>query len=99
MNNFFLYIDENYVKNVKMLKSMPFFNASQLSNNIFGPGLMNMNQNLMNEALQCKAHFENSPNELQFILHQDPKLAQAVLSDDIRVLMDLLAQRVFYSIL
>ena len=75
---------------------MSSFNASQLSNNIFGAGHMNINQNLMNEALQYKAHYENNPNELQFILHQDPTLAQAVLSDDITVLMDLIAQRVRY---
>lgn len=72
---------------------MPFFNASQLQN-LLNPSFnnMNMNQHLMNEARQLKAHYENNPNELQFILHQNPILAQAVLSDDITVLMDYLAE-------
>ena len=46
----------------------------------------------MNEALQMKAEFENNPNDLQYILHQNPELAQAVLSDDINVLMNYIAK-------
>ena len=61
------------------------------------------NQGLMNEALEIKRHYENSPNDLQYILHQNPELAQAVLSDDINVLMNLMAKivnilRFFYLI-
>lgn len=60
-----------------------------------------VNQQLMNEALQMKSHFENNSNELQYILHQNPELAQAVLSDNIHILMDYLAKivkiRIFFS--
>lgn len=73
---------------------MPFFNNASQLQNFLNPSFnnMNMNQHLMNEARQLKAHYENNPNELQFILHQNPILAQAVLSDDITVLMDYLAE-------
>lgn len=43
---------------------------------------------LKQEALQLKAHYENNANDLQFILHQNPELAQAILNDDINVLID-----------
>lgn len=71
---------------------MPF-HAPQPLNSGFGLGNL-MGQNLMSEALQLKSHFENSPNDLQFILHQNPELAQAVLSDDINVLMNYLGKKV-----
>ena len=70
-------------------------NPNPMNSNFMNPNLLNsnfMNQSLMNEAYQTKAHFENSPNDLQFILHQNPELAQAVLSDDINVLMNYLAK-------
>lgn len=47
-----------------------------------------MNQDLKRKAEEIKRHYENAPNDLQYILHQNPEFAQAVLNDDIRVLMD-----------
>lgn len=76
---------------------MPLFNSqlfnSNLGNNqMFNQNMGFANQGLMNEALEIKRHYENSPNDLQYILHQNPEFAQAVLSDDINVLMNLLAK-------
>lgn len=51
----------------------------------FFPNPLN-NSLLIDEAKRVKSHYENNPNDLQFILHQNPEFAQAVLSDDISVL-------------
>jgi len=47
-----------------------------------------MNQSLRKEAEEIKKHYESSPNDLQFILHQNPEFAQAVLNEDINVLIE-----------
>lgn len=58
--------------------------------NMFGNMNQMMNNALRKEAEKIKAHYENSPNDLQFILHQRPEFATAVLNDDINVLIEFL---------
>ena len=61
---------------------------------------MNQNQNqLANQALkkeadEIKKHYQNSPNDLQYILHQNPEFAQAVLNDDVNVLIEFIRKQV-----
>jgi hypothetical protein len=53
-----------------------------------------MSPSLVAEAKKLKEFYQNNPNELQFILHQRPEFAQAILSDDITVLTKLLLETV-----
>lgn len=53
-----------------------------------------MNPTLVAEAKKIKEFYQNNPSELQFILHQSPDLAQAVLSDDITALTKFISDSV-----
>jgi len=65
-----------------------FNNPNQNPFNIFNQAGNQMNNALKQEALQIKKHYETNPNDLQYILHQNPEFAQAVLNDDINVLIN-----------
>jgi DNA damage-inducible protein 1 len=79
-------------ENKKALDLMKAFqNPNQNPFNMFNQGgnqANNLNNQLKQEALKIKKHYEESPNDLQYILHQSPEFAQAVLNDDINVLMN-----------
>lgn len=45
------------------------------------------------EAVKLRSHYASNPSELNMLLERDPVLAESILSDDINVTIEMVAQR------
>lgn len=70
------------------------FNWASLLGGQMQPNMNPQYAALKAEAEQIKKHYETNEKDLHYIMHQNPKLAEAVLSDDINVLIQYIKEAV-----